>query len=66
MVGLAIVLALGANIVCVAVLSLGVERWGEPITHGLPHMGVAWALWGLSVGILAAGAALLQRSRRAC
>jgi hypothetical protein len=53
-VGLAIVLALGANIVCVAVLSLGVERWGEP------------TLRGLAVGILAAGAALLQRSRRAC
>jgi exosortase/archaeosortase family protein len=66
LVGLAVALALGANIVRVGILSLGVERWGEPITHGLPHLGIAWALWAIAVGILAAGAVLLQRGRRAC
>jgi len=61
LVGLAVALALVANIVRIALVSLGAERWGAWITHGMPHLGIAWVLWGFALLVLTASAARLGR-----
>jgi exosortase/archaeosortase family protein len=64
-VGLAVGLALVANIVRIALVSLGAERWGEWIAHGAPHLSIAWALWGVALLLLMANATWLAHQNPA-